>query len=93
VLTSQAVVACGLSGSGTVSEVALAVKAGKPVILVDASPQEVAFFRKLGGRLVSAAGSPEEAIELIMKQVEGRRQRARPVRRESYGDLALEADP
>jgi hypothetical protein len=92
VLTSQAVVACGLSGSGTVSEVALAVKAGKPVILVDATPAEVAFFRRLGGRLVSAAGSPEEAIDLIMKQVEGRRRRARPVKREVFADFGPE-DP
>lgn len=89
VLTSQAVVACGLSGSGTVSEVALAVKAGKPVILVDASPAEAAFFRKLGGKLVSAAASPEEAIDLIMKQVEGRKRRARPVKRERYDDPSM----
>ncbi len=92
VLSSQAVVACGLSGSGTVSEVALAVKAGKPVILVDASPAEVAFFRKLGGRLVSAAGSPEEAIDLIMKQVEVKQRRPRREKRDAYGDLLAE-DP
>lgn len=77
VLTSDVVVACGLTGSGTVSEVALAVKAGKPVILVDATPADTTFFRKLGKRLVSAAASPEEAIELIMKRVEGHRRRAR----------------
>jgi len=92
VLTSQAVVACGLSGSGTVSEVALAVKAGKPVILVDASPEEVAFFRKLGGRLVSAAASPEEAIDLIMKQVEGKKWRPRPAKPGAYSDFLAE-DP
>jgi uncharacterized protein (TIGR00725 family) len=77
VLTSHVVVACGLSGSGTVSEVALAVKAGKPVILIDASPAEAAFFRRLGKRLVSVASSPEEAIELIMKQMGGPHRRSR----------------
>lgn len=71
VLTSHVIVVCGLTGSGTVSEVALAVKAGKPVVLVEASPADVAFFRKLGKRLVVAADSPEEAIELVMKKVEG----------------------
>ena len=90
VLTSHVVVACGLSGSGTVSEVALAVKAGKPVILVEASPAEVAFFRKLGKRLVSAAATPEEAIDLIMKQVEGGSRRRRPVKRVAYNDLSME---
>ena len=83
VLTSHVVVACGLSGSGTVSEVALAVKAGKPVILVEASPADVIdFFRKLDKRLVQAAASPEEAIELIMKLMDGRQRRARRAERD-----------
>ncbi len=75
VLTSHVVVVCGLSGSGTVSEVALAVKAGKPVILVEASLADVTFFSKLDRRLVNAAASPEEAIELIMKLMDGRQRR------------------
>jgi len=83
VLTSHVVVACGLDGSGTVSEVALAVKAGKPVILVEASPADVVFFRKLGKRLVSAAASPEEAIDLIMKQMERGKRR---LQSSAYGD-------
>jgi hypothetical protein len=76
------VVACGLSGSGTVSEVALAVKAGKPVILVEASPADVTFFRKLDTRLVQAAASPEEAIELIMKLMDARQRRVRRTERD-----------
>jgi hypothetical protein len=89
VLTSHVVVACGLTGSGTVSEVALAVKAGRPVILVDASPADVAFFRKLGKRLVAAAASPEEAIALIMKQVEGHRGHRRHTESDEYNALSL----
>jgi hypothetical protein len=89
VLTSHVVVACGLSGSGTVSEVALAVKARKPVILVGASQADIAFFRKLGGRLVSAAASPEEAIELIMKQMERSCRRSHPAGYGGYGDLSI----
>lgn len=89
VLTSQVVVVCGLSGSGTVSEVALAVKAGKPVILVAASPADVTFFRKLDKRLVHAAGSPEEAIELIMKLMEGRRRREKADERNEYTILSM----
>jgi uncharacterized protein (TIGR00725 family) len=89
VLTSQVVVACGLGGSGTVSEVALAVKAGKPVILVEASSADVAFFRKLGKRLVAAVASPEEAIALIMKQVEGRNRHTRSAERDEYDNLPM----
>ncbi len=89
VLTSHVVIACGLTGSGTVSEVALAVKGGRPVILVDASPADVAFFRKLGKRLVAAAASPEEAIVLIMKQVEGRHRQARHAASNQYDPLPL----
>jgi uncharacterized protein (TIGR00725 family) len=89
VLTSHVVVACGLSGSGTVSEVALAVKAGKPVILVEASPAEASFFRRLGKRLVSTASSPEEAIDLIMKQMEQGRRRPQAAERGDYGALSM----
>lgn len=70
VLSSDVVVACGLSGSGTVSEVALAVKASKSVILVGATPVETIFFKKLGQKLVSSVDTPEEAIDLIMKRIE-----------------------
>ena len=89
VLTSHVVIACGLTGSGTVSEVALAVKGGRPVILVDASPADVAFFRKLGKRLVAAAASPEEAIALIMKQVEGRHRQTRHAASGEYNALSI----
>lgn len=89
VLTSHVVVVCGLGGSGTVSEVALAVKAGKPVILVEAAPTDVTFFRKLGQRLVHAAASPEEAIELIMKVMDGPQRRGRPAEQELDGYLPV----
>lgn len=89
VLSSYVVVVCGLTGSGTVSEVALAVKAGKPVILVAASPADVAFFRKLDKRLVRAADSPEEAIELIMRLMDGRQPRARSSRQNPYAYLPV----
>ncbi len=72
VMSSNVIVACGLTGAGTVSEVALALKAGKPVILVGATPAEAKFFKKLGGRLVAAVDNPEEAITLMMKQFERR---------------------
>jgi cysteine synthase len=45
VMSSHVVVACGLSGAGTVSGVALALKAGKPVILVGATQSEEKIFR------------------------------------------------
>lgn len=89
VLTSHVVVVCGLSGSGTVSEVALAVKAGKPVILVAASPADVTFFRKLDKRLVNAAASPEEAIELIMKLMDGMQRRRHHTGEDRYGYLPM----
>ena len=87
VLTSHVVVVCGLTGSGTVSEVALAVKAGKPVVLVNASQEDVAFFRKLGKRLVAAADSPEEAIELVMKKVEGFHRDVRSTEPDEYREI------
>jgi uncharacterized protein (TIGR00725 family) len=70
VLSSRVIVACGLGGSGTVSEVALALKAGKEVVLLGATPVEDKFFKKLGGRLVSSVETPEDAINVILKRFE-----------------------
>ncbi|MBI2875833.1 MAG: LOG family protein [Candidatus Tectomicrobia bacterium] len=65
VLSSNVVIACGTGGPGTVSEVALALKAGKPVILLGASPATNAFFQALGGDAVLVVETPEEAIAAI----------------------------
>jgi D-arabinose 1-dehydrogenase-like Zn-dependent alcohol dehydrogenase len=70
VLSSQVIVACGLGGSGTVSEVALALKAGKEVVLLGATPVEEKFFKNLGGRLVSSVQTPEDAINAILKRLD-----------------------
>lgn len=68
VLSSQVIVACGLGGSGTVSEVALALKAGKEVVLLGGTPVEEKFFKKLGGRLVSCVHTAEDAINVILRR-------------------------
>lgn len=74
VLTSDVVVACGVEGPGTASEVALALKANKPVILLGASEQARAFFGSLraAGRVheASAAG---QVIRIIEEEVGVRR--------------------
>jgi uncharacterized protein (TIGR00725 family) len=62
VLSSHVVVACGNGGSGTVSEVALALKAGRPVILLGADALALSFFRRLGGDRIQVVSSPEEAV-------------------------------
>jgi uncharacterized protein (TIGR00725 family) len=68
VLSSDVVVACGVEGPGTTSEVALALRAGKPVILLGASEEARAFFRGVGRCL--EAGSAEEAIRLVHEQLD-----------------------
>ena len=70
VLSSQVIVACGLGGSGTVSEVALALKAGKEVVPLGATPVEETFFTALGGRLVSSVQTAEDAVNVILKRYE-----------------------
>ena len=64
VLSSRVVVACGAGGAGTASEVALALKSGTPVVLVDAPVDVERFYRKLGGPL-RVARSDEDAIARI----------------------------
>ena len=65
VLSSDVVVACGEGGAGTASEAALALKAGKPLVLLAPSSEAAAFFSKIGG--APAAESAREALGLAEK--------------------------
>jgi uncharacterized protein (TIGR00725 family) len=69
VLSSHVVVACGAGGAGTVSEIALALKAPTPrhVILLTDDAAACAFFKKLGGEMVLIASTPAQAVEQIKK--------------------------
>jgi len=63
-LTSDWVIACGM-GPGTASEISLAIKAEKPVILLGSGKEASDFFAKLSKREVWIADNPEECISLI----------------------------
>jgi uncharacterized protein (TIGR00725 family) len=70
VLTSDVVVACGIEGFGTTSEVALALNAGRPTILLGAAPAASTFFRGLAGtRPLYEAATPEAAVGLIEREL------------------------
>ncbi len=70
VLTSDAVVACGVEAAGTASEVAHALKAGKPIILLAAEEPVLTFFRQLrGGDRILEAESVEAAVRLLETEV------------------------
>ncbi len=68
VLSSRVVFACGM-GTGTASEVALTLKAGKPVILLYCTAEAEAFFKSLGGDDVFIATDPEEAMAVARKLI------------------------
>ena len=68
-LSADAVVACGVDDPGTASEVALALKSGKHVILLQASKTAVSFFGPMNERLVYQARSPQEAVDVLSKLV------------------------
>ena len=55
--------ACGVEGPGTASEVALALTADKPVILLCATQSAREFFTAIGQ--VTVAATPEAAVRLI----------------------------
>jgi uncharacterized protein (TIGR00725 family) len=63
VLSSHVVIAFGDGGPGTASEIALALKAGKPVILLGADELSRRFFERLGAGKVLAVATPGEAVE------------------------------
>jgi uncharacterized protein (TIGR00725 family) len=70
VLSSDVAVACGVEGPGTASEVALALAAARPTVLVAPAPTAAAFFRTLAGtHVVHEVATPEAAIALIEQQL------------------------
>jgi uncharacterized protein (TIGR00725 family) len=63
-LSSNACVVCGMN-AGTASEVALAIRAKKPIVLLRPDEITAKFFRSLDAELVRVAMSAGEAIELL----------------------------
>jgi uncharacterized protein (TIGR00725 family) len=70
VLASNVVIACGM-GAGTASEVALALKAQKPVILLKSTADAEAFFTALDAERVVVASTVEEAIAHVEEILRG----------------------
>jgi len=68
VLSSDVVIACGM-GAGTASEVALALKARKHVILLTNNEEAVSFFQTIGKDQVHIANTPEKAIAITQKLI------------------------
>ena len=68
VLSADVVIACGVDGAGTASEVALALKNGKPVILIGANEEARRFFRGIGSGL-HLVDTASEAIEIAKRLI------------------------
>lgn len=66
VLSSDIVVACGVEGPGTASEVALALRLGRPIVLLAPGPAAARFFQEIAGdAMLHQVATPEAAIDLI----------------------------
>ena len=63
VLSSDVVIACGL-GTGTVSEIALALNNHQKVILLNDSERSASFFLSLSPEHLFSAENPEAAVDL-----------------------------
>jgi uncharacterized protein (TIGR00725 family) len=63
VLSSNVVIACGM-GTGTASEVALALKANKAVVLLSDHQESQVFFTSLSSSMVFVAETPGAAIAI-----------------------------
>ena len=77
ILSSDVVIACGYGGSGTASEIALALKSGKPVILLNERRECIDFFRAISGKLVHESNSVDDTISHVKKLLEKRSKSAR----------------
>jgi hypothetical protein len=69
VTTADAVIACGMN-PGTASEVALALRARNPTVLVRPNAEVQAFFERLGrGAPLHVAADAEDAMRWIARQL------------------------
>ena len=64
VLTADVVIACGVEGAGTASEVSLAIKNGNHVVLLDVGDEAKHFFTRIGGGRVHPADTVQQAMEM-----------------------------
>lgn len=71
VLSSDVVIACGM-GAGTASEIALALKGNKKVILLNDNEESKSFFKKLSPANVYVVSSPGDAIKIAKDLISGR---------------------
>ena len=67
VLSGHVVISCGDGGPGTVSEVALAMKAGKPVILSRVSDLSRAIYSRFARENMHFATAAAEAVILASR--------------------------
>jgi len=67
-LSSDLVIACGMS-AGTASEVALALRAGRAVVLLTGNEEAIRFFQGLGPGIVIPVKDPSEAVEIAKRML------------------------
>jgi hypothetical protein len=65
ILSSDVVIACGNAQAGTLSEIALAFKARKPVVFLTEDAEATRFLERIGRGLLHPARTPEQAITLV----------------------------
>ena len=85
ILASQGVIGCGW-GAGTTSELALAVKFHKPVVLLEMPPVVQDFFRQLSPR-VHMAPTPDVAIAYLRSVLEPSQSRNNKAHNDKNCDL------
>lgn len=68
-LSSDVVIACGAGGAGTLSEIALALKNGKPVVLLSSEAITKQFFARLNQGRLFFVDTAEAAIALIKEKI------------------------
>jgi uncharacterized protein (TIGR00725 family) len=67
VQSSEVVVACGAATPGTLSEVALALKAGRHVVVLGAEPTGREYLSLCGGDRIHFASDPAEAVAEVRR--------------------------
>jgi len=68
ILSSDVVIACGDGGAGTASEIALALKSKKHVVLLNPSVESRNFFSKIDKSRVHVTNSVKETMKLLINE-------------------------
>lgn len=69
VLSSDGIIVCGKTSAGTLAEIALGLKAGKKIVLLNRDKLTRKFLNQIAGKNIIPVDTPEQAVYQVRKNL------------------------